>query len=330
MTRTNVVLAVMVGILVFACFMLARELGLERDRVQALTAQLARKPSGANDPGRSPATENQAVSRDAPSVQSVAATPPSIPTSASGASAVKKAEAGQRHADHLRGMLADPAYRAAMRTQHRLQLEPHYGELAAELGLSQEEADRFLDLLADHDLRENENRIKNGIPGEGGNEEERRRRLKAQQEQMESERKAFLGEERYLAWTEYVNSAGARAQVRDLRTQLATSSSPLREDQIKPLVKALAAEDQRHAAERRENRSNGAQWTDETPAAERIAYMERRDRLIHESIDRTREAAASYLDSEQQKRFDAMLDQRRNRARADLELWRASIKAENK
>jgi len=210
-----------------------------------------------------------------------------------------------------------------------LQLEPQYSELAAELGLSQDEADRFLDLLAEQSLRESKYGMKDDLGANSENWEERRRRLKERHEQAENERKALLGEERFRTWTEYVNSAGARAQVRDLRTELATSSSPLREDQIKPLVKALAAEQQRHSAERQQHHS-GAEWTDETPAAERIAYMERRAALIEESLERSREAGAMYLDSEQQRRFDEMLDRQRERARAEFELWRASLEAEKR
>lgn len=69
-----------------------------------------------------------------------------------------------------------------------------------------------------------------------------------------------------------MNSTGARALVRELRTQLATTSSPLREEQAKPLVKALAAEQQRHWAEREQNHAG----TDASaPVAERVAYMDR-------------------------------------------------------
>lgn len=328
MTKANAVLAVAAVVLGSGCFVLFRDLGIERDRVQALEAQLARLRRDSEAP-EATRTEEKTASTSKPPVQAVAATPATSSTSVSSTPAVSKsAEAKRRALDEWRRMLADPAYRKAMLAQHRLRLQPQYSELAAELGLSQDEADRFLDLLAEQSLRESTDGMKDDPGANSENPEERRRRLKERQEQAENERKALLGEERFRTWTEYVNSAGARAQVRDLRTELATSSSPLREDQIKPLVKALAAEQQRHSAERQQHHS-GAKWIDETPA-ERIAYMERRAALIEESLERSREAGAMYLDSEQQRRFDEMLDRQRDRARAELELWRAELEAEKR
>lgn len=119
--------------------------------------------------------------------------------------------------------------------------------------------------------------------------------------------------------------------VSDLRTQLATTNSPLREDQVKPLVKALATEHARHAAERRENyqaeTNGGTGWTEATPASQQIEYMERRDALIQASLDRQQEAAEMYLDSVQQREFNAMLDRQRARARVELEEFRAQAEA---
>ena len=210
-----------------------------------------------------------------------------------------------------------------------MQLEPQRADIASALGLSPDETDRFLELLAEHSIRDSEYRMKAEVAGDGQNSEEWRREYRERHDQLRSERKAFLGEERFRRWTEYVDSAGARAEVRELRAQLATSTSPLRDDQTTPLIAALAAEQRRHTAERQQHHG-GEQWTDETPAAQRIAYMERRTELIEESLERSREAGAMYLDSEQQRRFDEMLERRREQAHAELETWRASLKAEKR
>lgn len=221
-------------------------------------------------------------------------------------------------------MLADPEYRKARLADNRLRLQRQgYSQVVAELGLSEDEAARFLDLLAEQKLREN----KSEMEQQSGDDPQRRWRQLNQQ--FEQERRAFLGEERFRTWTEYVNSATARGFVKDLRTQLATSSSPLREEQIKPLVTALAAEHAREWAARWENR-DAAQWTDETPLSERLAYMERRAALIEESLDRQQEAGAMNLDSVQQRELNAMLDQRRKEARVDLAQERALLEAEDR
>jgi hypothetical protein len=195
----------------------------------------------------------------------------------------------------------------------------------AELGLSADEAERFLDLLAEQSVRENERAAKKGF---GDDPTKWRRELHAQ---AEEERRAFLGEERFATWVEYVKSAPARAFVDDLRTQLATTIAPLREEQVKPLVKALATEHERHAEERRVNYeaevSANGQWTEATPAAEQIAYMERRAALIEQSLDRQREAGEMYLDPAQRREFDAMLDRRREQTRAELDSFQAQLEA---
>ena len=224
----------------------------------------------------------------------------------------------------MRRVYADPAYRTAALAEHRLRLQPEYPQLAAELRMSKEEAERFFDLLAEQKLRENESAMDMRQPSQY---EEWRKKLNEQQKQ---ERREFLGEQRFQLWTEYVKSAGARALVNELRTQLATTSSPLREDQVKPLVKALADEQQRHSAEREQNYGNAGQWTDDTPAADRIAYMERRAKLIQESNERSREAGEMYLDSIQQETLDAMLEKQSERTRAELVSWRAFLEAEER
>ena len=332
MTRVNAVLAAATVVLGSGCFVLFRDLGIERERVQALEARLAEvqrefdAPEPAVQSTGAPTTTTPESTRGA--APAASATPAPIqPTTTQRAASKNAAAKHTAELDQWRRLMADPAYRAAMVAQHRLRLEPQYADLSAEVGLSEGEADRFLDLLAEQGLRESEQLMMDGQ--NDPNMEKRRQRRKEFAEQVEAERKALLGEDRFRTWTEYVNSAGARAQMQALRTQLASSSSPLRDDQVQPLVKALAAEHQRHAAERQQHHAS-AQWTAETPAAEQMTYMKRRAALIEESLERSHEIAAMYLDSEQQRRFDAMLDLQRERARADLELWRASLKAESR
>jgi hypothetical protein len=318
MTRMNLALAAAAAVFGVGCLVLFRDLSSARIRVHALEAQVAqlqgdlqRPQPAAADNGTAPANE---PAQTAP-----------IQTTAANASATNKPVAAKNTAerDRQRRVLADPSYRAAMLVEQRLELRAQYPQLAAELGLSKEEMDPFFDLLAEQLMRESES-AKKEQPGE--DTQQRRRKLLEQQEQ---ERRAFLGEQRYQLWTEYVNSAGARGLVSQLRTQLATSTSPLREEQIKPLVKAIAAEQQQHWAERQEN-SGGAQWTDETPVAERVAYMERRAELIEQSMARSREAGAMYLDSTQQRVFDEMLETQNERARAEVVSFRAFWEAEQR
>jgi hypothetical protein len=320
MTRVNLVLAGAAIVFGVGCLVLFRQLSTERDRVHALDAQVAQLQRQMRPP--QPAASNtETAPASEPAAQTVVAQPVAPSAIAPADKPAPTTDSIER--DRQRRILADPSYRAAALAENRYELQSQYPELASELGLSKEEADHFLDLLAEQSLRESESASKTQ-PGE--DPQQRRRALS---EQHQQERRHLLGEQRFQAWTDYVNSAGARELVSRLRMQLATLSSPLREDQVKPLVKALAAEQQRHWAERMEN-VGGAQWTEETSVAERVAHMERRAKLVEQSVARSSEAGAMYLDSTQQRILDAMLERQSERARAEVVTSRAFWEAEER
>jgi hypothetical protein len=314
MTKANIILAAAATVFGVGCLVLFKDLSTERNRVLALEAQVAQLQHDLKRP--------EAAASQSPEQTALAQPAATSSNEAAGASAASKPLAANANAEReiQRQVNADPAYRAVRLAERRSELLPEYPQLAADLGLSTDEAERFLDLLSEQSLRETEEDMKRPV----GDPQERRRKLF---EQQELERQAFLGEQRFQLWREYVNSTGARALVRELRTQLATTSSPLREEQTKPLVKALAAEQQRHWAEREQNHAS----TDPgAPVAERVAYMERRARLVEESMARSKEAGAMYLDSTQQRIFDAMLDQRSRRARAEVASWQTFWEADER
>jgi len=318
----NIVLGAAALLFAAGCLVLFTEADDQRDRVRALegqVAQLQREMSVAAE--ASPSVERHAAAEASqPPPAPAAPTPP--PSQASTPAVAKPATDANRE---WRRVLADPSYRRARLATARLDLQRAHPQLVAELGLSGDEADRFLDLLADQSLRENEQGMKERS---GADYAKWSRELYAQ---FDKERREFLGEERFRAWTEYVQSAQARGIVGDLRTQLATTTSPLREEQVKPLVKALATEHVRHAAERQKNyqaeNADGSGWTEATPASQQIAYMERRDALIQASLDRQQAVGATYLDFVQQGEFNAMLDRQREHARIELEEFRAQAEA---
>ena len=329
MSKSNAAIAILGLILTVACLALFRQLGAERSRAQSLEAQVRELQRELKAPQSRPSEEPES----APAPQLPESTPAAAavsPTSTGSSAQSKPVETTPpEHLAQWRQLLADPAYRNAMRVQHRMQLEPQRADIASMVGLSPDETDRFLDLLAEHSIRDNEFRTKDDLAGVDPNSQEGRRKNRERHDQLRNERREFLGEERFRRWTEYVDSASARAEVRELRAQLATSTSPLRDDQATPLIAALAAEHRRHTAERQQHHG-GAQWTESTPSAEQIAYMERRAELIEESLERSKEAGAMYLDSEQQRRFNETLERRREQARAEFEMWRASLKAEKR
>jgi hypothetical protein len=320
MTRTNIGLTAAALVLAAGCLFLFSDTSVQRNRVRVLEAQVAQLQREMTTAIRTsqPVETNTVAQASEPPAR---AEPPPAPQP----SAPVVAKPATSPNNEWRTVLADPAYRRARLAEFRLQLQQGYPQLVAELSLSADEAERFLDLLAEQNLRENEQGMKERS---GPDYMQWSRELYAR---AEKERRAFLGEERFRTWTEYVQSAQARGMVSDLRTQLATTNSPLREEQIKPFVRALATEHERHAAQRQENyqaeTGGGGAWTEATPASEQIEYMERRAALIRASLDRQREAGETYLDSVQQREFNAMLDRRREQARIELESFRAQAEA---
>jgi hypothetical protein len=320
MTNTNIVLAAAAVVLGAGCLVLFTDDGGQRNRVRVLEAQVAQlqRELTAATTAPEPVTPDPVAPTSERPAQ--VAAPPAVPP---GPPAVAKPAADENR--EWRAVLADPAYRRVRIEYFRQQLRREHAQVVAEMGLSPEETERFLDLLAEQSVRENERAMKQ----QSGQDYARwKSEIDAQ---AEKERRAFLGEERFRTWTEYVKSTQARALVSELRTQLATTDSPLREEQVKPFVKALASEHERHHAERKENyeaeTGRNGQWTEETPADQQIEYMERRAALIQASLDRQQEAAEIYLDSTQQREFKGMLDRRREQVRIEVESFRAQLEA---
>ena len=319
MTKTNIVLAATAMAFAVGCFVLFKDNSVQRNRVRALetrAAQLQREMMADT-------TASQPITSDIAAPTSEPVQPAAPRVSQSSKPAITKPATDPN--SEWRAVLADPAYRQARLAEARLQLQREYPQLVAELGLSTDEAKRFLDLLAEQEVRQNERAMKKQ-PGQDPMHWE-----KDLYARDENERRAFLGEERFRTWTEYVKSTEARAFVSGLRTQLATTGSPLREEQVKPLVKALATEHERQAAQRQQHHddetSRSGEWTEDTPAAQQIEYMERRAALIQASLDRQQEAGKMYLDPVQQREFNAMLDRQREQTRLELESYRAQAEA---
>jgi hypothetical protein len=218
--------------------------------------------------------------------------------------------------------LTNPTYRAAQIAYLRLEMEQKYPDLAEALSLQPDEADRFLDLLATQALSEREHEMKINDDGKVSDQTVTARRQASEERRRvaAAERAALLGEAKLLEWNQYEESLGARAQVRELQMLLAESDFPLRDDQFGPLVDALAAEQQRHASER-DQLYNGTRNPTQPTSQEVIRYMAQRLDLIEKSLQRQRQAAARYLSSEQQKRYDEMLLREQKRAQIDYDVF---------
>lgn len=191
----------------------------------------------------------------------------------------------------------------------KFQLQKQYPNLGTVLNLQPDEANRFFDLLAEQQLQAAEEELARMGSGEpGGREQERERERRRQADR--AEQAAVLGEARMADWNKYLNSLGARVEVRELQMLLADSDYPLRRDQYEPLVSSIAAEQIRHNAEREQLRRSMRDQTNPTDQ-ETLAYMNRRRDLIEDSLKRRHRAAATLLDTEQLRRYETMIEGQR-------------------
>lgn len=159
-----------------------------------------------------------------------------------------------------RDLLADPEYRKLRLAQRRLDMQRNNPGVADALGLSDKDADRLFDLLAEGQIRMNElpavsanaaNAIaanSNAIDARTALEETARNRQALQKQQDES-LVALLGSSGFERWQEYQQTRGARSQAVSLGSQLLQVGLPLSNAQLKPLTAALIAEQQRQRLE---------------------------------------------------------------------------------
>lgn len=233
----------------------------------------------------------------------------SRPVKAESSSEKDKAQPSSEPA--YRQRLTHQTHREAQLAYIRLELERKYPEFATALNLPPEEAGRLFDLLARQQQGEAE---LDKVPPR-----DRQKAAEARRQANRSELAALLGDARMAEWQQYVNSLGARAEVRELRMLLADSDYPLRGYQYEPLVASLAAEQQRHNAEREQLRSQG---NHNNPTYEEvIEYMGKRLDLIEASLARRHRAAQLQLDSEQMRRYESMLELEHRRAQIEYDAF---------
>jgi succinate dehydrogenase flavin-adding protein (antitoxin of CptAB toxin-antitoxin module) len=172
------------------------------------------------------------------------------PSDASTRAAAAPAPAAEGEAPPLMQAIMEamqaPGAREATHSMMRTAMNQMYPDLAVELGLSAEEADQFLDLLAsrDDDSMDDAMAVMNGGPPNSAARESMLRQLEESQHAQEAQQSAMLGS-RYTKWQDYQHTAAARNEIRELTTLLAPGGNPLTDAQAKELLPVIAAERRR-------------------------------------------------------------------------------------
>lgn len=243
------------------------------------------------------------------------------------------------HRERQRQLMQDPEYRDAMRVQARGNFARQYPGVIQELGLSSQQADEFFDLLADQQMRANEQmqplwEMASSDPADQAAIQERQNKISQQitesQRKNEAELAARFGQDKLQAWKEYQSTMGMRYELENMRNALASSGVPLSEDLSKPMLKALAQAQQVEMNElTASNRAAG-------PFAARLmagnnfdpGTMERHLEATKKRNQRMLDAISPYLSYEQREAIQKQQEAQVKMQEAQYRLMRAQGKAE--
>ncbi len=131
-----------------------------------------------------------------------------------------------------------PSYQKMMRAQLRANFRRMYADLGSQLRLSQDEFNRFIDLLSDQQLA-NEVRAFNSP---STSEAEMRQRWEQQRREHQKQIAELLGADKAEEFRQYQESMPARGEVEMIARQLEGFDAPLRDDQRKQLVAVISEE----------------------------------------------------------------------------------------
>jgi hypothetical protein len=303
MRASTVILAAVAVAFATASGALWRELSHERERADALSAKLA--ATGPRDP---PAREAPFPENDsAPALEADEPDAPPRPEFP-GPAMREDSEGRPRERGFRPPNFGSPEFRAAYRDLTRLELEERHRELAAVLRLSPQETDALLDLMAKQSAEAMASRRRGPLDDE--QREQRRleteQRLKANDEELRN----LLGQQKFTELKQYQETLDTRLQVSRLRSQLASGNDPLRNDQVEPLIEAVATEQQRLGEEAAEFR-NTLDWSESSQRASRERYDAKYRELEAATNARIRSAASSILSASQLGAYTRELERQR-------------------
>lgn len=144
-------------------------------------------------------------------------------------------------------LLRDPEYREAMLAQQKMGARQSNPNLARDLDLSPEQADRLFSTLAEQQLRamETTSPMLWSEQPDPAKMQELQRKMMDQQRANEMEVKRVLGEAKFREYQEYQSLSGVRWEAERVRTALANAGMPLEENLTKPLLKTLQEQQQK-------------------------------------------------------------------------------------
>ena len=224
---------------------------------------------------------------------------------------------------HERRMLSEPAYRDARKEQRRLEMSKWREDAIRLIGMTPEQADKALDVQIESEFASSTW----PNPRDVAEMKQRMHDIEAANQRELVELSEFLGETKARQWHEYLASQPTRYEVARLRTQLLSTPSPLREEQIEPLVSGLHVEREQLARQMNEFYVS-LDWDEANRENSSAEYARRVEELTAQMQERSRSAASAILSQDQLAAYDAMLRHQRelNDARTRMFRTRSAAK----
>lgn len=330
------------------------EAAIEDLKAQVATLQGRQQP----EPAPLPRENNLPPEVIAPQPSEVIGTPPKVPPKTVGVFTVNgqsmppsppsrddRMRMMREHRERQRQLMQDPEYREAMRVQTRGNFARQYPGVIQELGLDSQQADEFFDLLADQQMRANEQmqpiwELDSADPADQAAMQERHRKIADQaaenQRKSEAEIASRFGQDKLQAWKDYQSTMGVRYELENVRSTLASNGMPLDEDLSKPMLKALA-QAQAQASQAAANEYAAAVSRGAAPAlTARVmttdsfddTNMERHIEAQRKRNQHMLDALSSYLSFEQRQAIEKQQDAQLKMQEAQYRLMRAQRKAD--
>jgi hypothetical protein len=143
----------------------------------------------------------------------------------------------------LAKMMKDPNTREMMREQQKAAINMMYSGLFKDLNLTPDEKEQFKALLTDIQMRNIESA--QGLFGTGdktASSVDIAKQIAEAKGKTDADIRALLGDERFAIYEDYQKNMGERMQLDQFRTQVATESAPLEDDQAAQLMQIMKEE----------------------------------------------------------------------------------------
>lgn len=223
--------------LAVACGVLYRELEQERAAKPSVAVQAPVRVAESNTP--LPALEiDEEPEVESPFREAPSAAPPPVEPGVERRSDRPFDRRAEMRAE-LERRRADPEWQARALVRAKSQVRRQRPDLGAALGLSAQQEEAFVELLARQELQQNELRESMRFADQG-EQSAIRAKSEALAQQQEQERAAQLGSQ-YQAFETYSRQQPERQQLRELRSRL-DANQPLSESQTARLVDAMYQE----------------------------------------------------------------------------------------